>query len=482
MQDMTEAAPRYLLPAPVARRLGAASIYAERRVLAFLLFGFASGLPLGLIGETFRIRLTDAGIDFGAIGMTSLIGAAYALKYLWSPVVDHLSPGPLFRSLGRRRGWMALTLVAMIALLIPFALVDPGATLWLSVSLAVLVAFLSATFDIVVDAYRIEYLEDRQLAGGTAVHSTGWYLGAKLAAGVLTLWLADVAGWEIAYLVTGLTLSLGLIAVLLNKEPVRDTDAETAARFAEAHDFLAQREGMTERRTLIAARLYVMIIAPFHDLIRRYGMALIPVIAFIILFKFQDAFAGAISGPFVRSIGYEKATIAFVYKGAGLGAIFLGMFMAGLLANWLGLVRALWIGGVLQVLSNLGFSWLAHMAALAAIAGGDPWATAAIVDRHWDWLAWAIGFENFASGMGNALFVVFLSKLVSDAYTATQYALLSAFALTARTWLAAPAGYLYEAIGAFDFFLVSALAGLPGLVLLWLMIRGRQVLVNDRQS
>lgn len=462
----------YILPARLARRLGASAVYLERRVLAFLFFGFASGLPLGLIGETYRIRLTDAGIDFGAIGMTSLIGTAYSIKFLWSPLVDHLSPGPLFARLGMRRGWMALTLLAMMLLLLPLALIDPTRALVLSVLCAVAIAFLSATFDIVVDAYRIEYLSDRQLAGGTAIHATGWYLGAKLAAGVLALWLADSLGWQAAYLLTGLTLSIGLIVTLLGAEPVRDRESEAQARQDEAKTYLAARTRIAGRRARLAARLYVMIGAPFRDLLHRFGPGIFVIIAFVILFKFQDAFAGAISGPFVRAIGYEKTTIAFVYKGAGFGAILLGMLAAGLLANWLGLVRALWIGGSLQVVSNLGFAWLAAMT-----EGLAP----AAVDARWDWLAFAIGFENFASGLGNALFVVFLSKLVSDAYTATQYALLSALALTARTWLAAPAGYLYEAIGAFDFFIVSAVAGLPGLVLLYLMIRkGRILAGNDR--
>jgi PAT family beta-lactamase induction signal transducer AmpG len=475
--------PSYVVPKVLARLFGVGSIYLERRVAVFLFFGFASGLPLGLIGETFRIRLTDAGVDFGTIGLTSLIGTAYAIKFLWAPFVDHIRLGPLTRRLGQRRGWMALTLVLMLALLFGLSVVDPASALMPSILLAVGVAFASATFDIVVDAYRIEYLDDRQLAGGTAVHATAWYLGAKLAAGVLVLWLADVASWESAYLFASLTLVLGLLAVAFNHEPERRVEAELEARQHEVARFLATRPRLAGgRRGHGLATLYVMVAAPFVDLVRRFGWALLSVMAFVVLFKFQDAFAGALSGPFVRDLGYQKSTIAFVYKGFGLVAVFAGMFAGGLLMHAFGLVRALWIAGVLQVVSNLGFSWLDWMAGFATLGvetafgqGNIPSELkGALIDAHWPWLAGVIGFENFASGMGNTIFVVFLSRLVNDAYTATQYALLSATALVARTFLAAPAGFLAEAVGWFDFFILSGIAGIPGLILLWFLARTRK--------
>lgn len=474
---------RYVLPARIAEAFGAGSVYLERRVLAFLFFGFASGLPLGLVGETFRIRLTDAGVDFGTIGLTSLIGTAYAIKFLWAPFVDQIPLGPLTRRLGQRRGWMAASLVVLLALMVPLSLVDPGDALMVSILLAVGVAFASANFDIVVDAYRIEYLSDRQLAGGSAVHATAWYLGARLAAGVLVLWMADWAGWETAYLVASLTLLLGLLAVLMNGEPERKADEALAERQAEIDRFLEKKAHLSGPLEQALARLYVLVASPFIDLVRRYSWTLLPVLAFVVLFKFQDAFAGALSGPFVRDLGYEKTTIAFVYKGFGLGAVFIGMFVGGLMMSGLGLVRALWIAAALQIVSNFGFSWLYWMSEL--LSTGQHWvmmktvgpalaaeSSARIIDAQWGWLALVIGFENFASGMGNALFIVFLSRLVSDAYTATQYALLSAVALVARTFLAAPAGFVADGIGWFYFFILSGIVGVPGLLLLWILSRG----------
>ncbi len=442
---------------PALRRLPAPfAIYGDRRVLSFLFFGFASGLPLGLVGETWRIRLTDAGIDLGLIGLTSLIGTAYATKFLWAPLVDHLAAPFGFARLGRRRGWMALLLAAMLALVVPFALLDPARMLAGAILLAILIAFCSATFDIVVDAYRIERLDTRRLAAGTAVHSGAWYLGAKFAGGFLVLYLAHRFGWTAAYLAAGATLAVGIGATLASGEPVVRAGAVTTP--ASWRDFLV-----------------AVLVVPFADLWRRFGPALVGLFGFVVFFKFQDAFAGALSGPFVRAIGYQKDTIAWVYKGFGLAAVFLGMFAAGAMMARLRLGPALWLAAALQIVSNLGFSWLALAGDSLTLeyAMLDPLAPLSAMLADWridgavTALAGVIGFENFASGLGNTLFVVFLSRLVHIEHTASQYAVLSAAALTARTFLAAPAGYLAEATGWPAFFALSALAGLPGLALLW---------------
>ncbi len=438
------------------RLLAFLAVYGDRRVLSFLFFGFASGLPLGLVGETWRIRLTDSGVDLGLIGLTSLIGAAYATKFLWAPLMDRFAAPLGFARLGRRRGWMALLLAAMLALAVPFALVDPSRMLAASVLLAILIAFLSATFDIVVDAYRIERLGSRRLAAGTAVHSGAWYLGARFAGGFLVLQLAHDLGWATAYLVAGATLALGLVATLACGEPAAPADVAAPG---------ASWRGLPGR----------VFVAPFADLWRRFGPALVGLFAFVVLFKFQDAFAGALSGPFVRAIGYQKDTIAWVYKGFGLAAVFVGMFAGGAIMARMRLGPALWLAAVLQIVSNLGFSWLAMAgdALSLAFAALDPLGALPETLARWHIdgrvaaLAGVIGFENFASGLGNTLFVVFLSRLVRIEHTAGQYAVLSAAALTARTFLAAPAGYLAEATGWPVFFALSAVAGLPGLVLLW---------------
>ena len=429
-------------------------VYLQPAVLSFLAFGFASGLPLGLIGETWRIRLAEEGVGIGLVGLTTLTGTAYALKFLWAPLFDRLRPPPPFAGWGRRRGWMAALVTVILCALIPFAYARGDALFGVSVALAVVIALASASFDIVVDAYRIERLDPAALGAGTAVHSAAWYVGARLVGGIVILLLAESLGWPLAYLVAGGSLAILLPVLWLSPEP--DAPAPPAAA----------------GRGLLG-RLGDAVLDPLRDLWRRFGPALVTVFLFVVFFKLQDAMAGALSGPFVRVIGYEKDTIAWVYKGFGLAATFAGMFLAGALAARRSLTGPLWLAVGAQILSNFGFSWLAVLADVTrlAVQGGGPAfltsVAAAMVDADWTALAAVIGIENLASGFGNTLFVVYLSRLVAREYTAGQYALLSALALTARSYLAAPAGYLAESLGWPLFFVVSGAAGLPGAVLLW---------------
>ncbi len=429
------------------------AVYRQPVVLSFLVFGFASGLPLGLIGETWRIRLAEEGVGMGLVGLTTLTGSVYALKFLWAPVFDRIMPPRPFARWGRRRGWMAALVSLMLVAAVPFAFADGGASFAAAVTLALLIALASASFDIVVDAYRIERLPPPALGAGTAVHSAGWYIGARLVGGIAILLVAEALGWPAAYLLAGAALALLLPVLWRAGEPDPPAGGAPPA-------------GGWARQAAEA------VIAPLADLWRRFRGALVTVFLFVVLFKLQDALAGALSGPFVRVIGYEKDTIAWVYKGFGLAATFAGMFLGGALAARRSLLMPLWIAVAAQIVSNLGFSWLAVRAALDHLAVAGPVATgleaaaAALVDSRWPALAAVIGFENMASGFGNTLFVVFLSRLVAREYTAGQYALLSALALTARSWLAAPAGFLAEALGWPAFFAVSAAAGLPGALLL----------------
>ncbi len=441
-------------PADETREETGWRVYLQPAVLSFLAFGFASGLPLGLIGETWRIRLAEEGVGMGLVGLTTLTGTAYALKFLWAPLFDRLRPPPPFAGWGRRRGWMAALVTVILCALLPFAYARGDALFGVSVVLAVLIAFASASFDIVVDAYRIERLSARALGAGTAVHSAAWYVGARLMGGIVILLLAESLGWPLAYLVAG-----GSLAILL---PVLWVSPEPAVHAPPP----AQDAG-------VLRRLGDAVLDPLRDLWRRFGGALVTVFLFVVFFKLQDAMAGALSGPFVRVIGYEKDTIAWVYKGFGLVATFAGMFLAGVLAARRSLIGPLWLAVGVQILSNLGFSWLAVLADLVrlAVQGGGPETlaptAAAVIDSDWAALAAVIGVENLASGFGNTLFVVYLSRLVAREYTAGQYALLSALALTARSYLAAPAGFLAEWLDWPLFFVISGLAGLPGAVLLW---------------
>jgi PAT family beta-lactamase induction signal transducer AmpG len=434
----------------VAKRIHKAlAPYMAGQVLIFIIFGFASGLPLAVIGETFRFWLVDEGVSLGTIGLTSLIGTAYTLKFLWAPIVDRISLGRITKKLGQRRSWLMVTQILLAILIISMSGLSPATQLTSLIILAVVVAFISATFDIAVDAFRIEILSEEQLAAGTAVHVYGWYLGAKLVGGALALVLADMVGWSTGYFILGLLMGLGVIAVMITREPERKVSAEMQQRAAEVGEFLKARPKLPKSMGRAVGFVYVAAVAPFLNMWERFGRTLIPLIAFIVLFKLCDAFGGVMSGPFLRDIGFTNTTIAEVYKVFGLVASLVGLALGGLLVSGFGLMTAVWVAGILQVISNLGFSFLSTI-------GPDAY-----------WLAGVIGFENLSSGMGNTILVVFLSKLCSTSYTATQFALLSAFALLARTYLASPAGFLAEHIGWFDFFIVSAAAGIPSLLLLW---------------
>lgn len=432
----------------------ATALYREPKVLAFLLFGFSSGLPLALTGETLRFWFTDAKVDLGVIGLTSLIGTAYTIKFLWAPIVDRISFGPIGARFGRRRIWMILTQIAMAGLIFVLATTHPGRDLMFAIWLCIGIAFLSATQDIVIDAYRIERLDEERLAAGTAAYSYGWYFAARLIGGAVVLEVAHLFTWNVAYAVMGLLMGVGMLAVILNPEPKNEASEEIAMRRAEVQNYLADKPRLGGVVGDFIGFLYVSVVSPFLDIARRQGKMLIPLLLLIILFKFQDAFAQVMAGPFVRGeVGFSKEEIALVYKTIGIGGSFLGFFVAGLMIKPLGLFRSLWIGGILQMISNFGYCWL-------DLAGHDLFALGAVNC-----------FENFASGLGNTIFVVFISRLCSSAYTATQYALLSALAMLARTFLVAPGGYLVEAIGWFNFFFVSGLSALPGLALVWYIWR-----------
>lgn len=409
-----------------------------------------------MTGETLRFWFTDAGIDLGIIGLTSLIGTAYTIKFLWAPLVDRIEFGALGRRFGKRRIWLISTQIGIAILIFAMSTFDPAADLAPVIWLAIGVAFLSATQDVAVDAYRIEYLQERQLAGGTATHTAGWYLGARLAGGALALALADLVEWQATYAVMAFLMGVGMLAVIINAEPVRQDSEELRRRREQVRRFLSAHPQFAGPSARLIGFLYVSVISPFLDLWRRHRWALVPLLLLVIFFKFQDAFAGVMTGPFVRGeLGFDRTALAGVYKTVGLAAALAGFFVAGLMVSVIGLMRSLWIGAVLQMVSNFGFCWLV------------------IVGRDYGWLAAVNGFENFASGIGNAVFVVFLSRLCSDAYTATQFALLSALALLARTFLAAPAGYLVEFVGWFNFFALSGFSAIPGLLLLWWLSRDR---------
>ncbi|GHD39848.1 MFS transporter [Thalassobaculum fulvum] len=411
------------------------TLYLRRRVLVVLLLGFSSGLPLLLSFSTLSTWMREVGVDLTSIGLFSLVGLPYTVKFLWAPAMDRLALPPLTGLLGRRRGWMLATQVMLIATLVGLGTTNPIASPLMMALFGVLVAFFSASQDIVIDAYRIESLEETEQGAGAAAYVLGYRVGI-LAAGAGALLLADSFGWFHAYLAMAALMLVGLATVLLSPEP----PAPALPAFA--------GEGSAEKA---AAWFRDAVVAPFAEFLARPWALL--TLLFILLYKLGDAFLGAMTNPFYIDVGFSKTEIAEVTKVFGLFALLGGLVVGGIMVRRLGLMWALLICGVLQAASNLVF------AAQAAV-GHEVWM-----------LVITIGVENATGGMGTAAFIAYLSQLTNVAFTATQYALLSSFMAFGRTVLSSPSGWVAEQLGWVPFFVASTAIAVPGLALLVVLMR-----------
>jgi PAT family beta-lactamase induction signal transducer AmpG len=408
---------------------GSLAIYREPRLLAILLMGFSSGLPLALTGATLGVWLAEAGLSLTAIGLFALVGTAYNFKFVWSPLIDRLPLPVLTRLLGRRRGWAIFIQVLLGLAILALGLADPRIDPWWTALGAVAVAFLSASQDIVLDAYRVELLEDREQAAGAAATQVGYRFG-MLAAGAGALYLATFFGWQVTYAAMGALMAVGILTVLFTREP-------------------AAAEAVAPTRPGIGGWIKDAVVAPFADFVTRPNWLLI--LVFVVLYKLGDALAGTVSSPFYIAMGFSKIEIANISKIFGVIATLVGVALGGVVTYRLGLLRGLMVCGILQALSNLMF-------AIQAMVGYDI-----------PMLMITIATENITGGMGSAAFVAYLSSLCSVSYTATQYALLSSLAATARTMLSSSGGWLAQTLGWVPFFGFTVLAAIPGLLLLvWL--------------
>jgi len=406
----------------------AAALRPDRPLLVMLLLGFSAGLPLPLTGFTLRQWFSEANVPLGAIGLTALIGLAYSLKFLWAPVLDH-APPPL-PSLGRRRGWLAPVQLLLAAAIAALALTDPARNATGTVAAAVAVAFLSATQDIAIDAYRIESLPLGRQGLGLAAYVWG-YRVALLVANAGVLFSVERVGWRGAFLAMALLMSVGLATTL----------------------FLAREPRPPERaaRSGIGAWLAAAVVAPVRDFLCRPGAWLI--LGFVALFKLGEALAGIMTAPFYRALGFAREEVAAVSGVFGLLATLAGVTLGGVLVAGVGTGRALVVTGLGQMLSNLMY------VALAEAGRSLP-------------LLWAqVGIENATDGLADAAFVAYLSGLTSTAFTATQYALLSSLASLPLRTVGGLSGYLAEAMGWTRFFLLTTAAALPGLAIMLVLLR-----------
>jgi PAT family beta-lactamase induction signal transducer AmpG len=389
-------------------------IFSPRMLVAFLM-GFSCGAPLLLTSTVLQAWMTEQGVDLTVIGFFSLVGLPYTLKFLWAPIFDRFS----LPFLGRRRGWMLLMQLVLILALIGLGLTDPGQTPWLVALAAFFVTFFSASQDIVVDAYRREDLSDNQLGLGSSFYVNGYRVGMLLA-GSGGLILADYLSFDQVYLLMAASLLVGIVTTLACREP--PLTRGTPRSFREA------------------------VVEPFVDYFNRDRALLL--LLFILLYKIGDQMASTLTTPFYLDLGFSKTQIGAVAKLFGFWSTIVGGLVGGTILLRIGIIRSLWIFGILQAVSILSFSALALMG--NTIAG----------------LIVAIVLEQLTSGMGTCAYVAYMASLTNKKFTATQYALLSSCMGIPRVVIAAPAGWLAELVGWPLFFLGCAVAAIPGLLLL----------------
>jgi PAT family beta-lactamase induction signal transducer AmpG len=410
------------------------SIYTDRRVLLILPLGFASGLPLLLTFSTLSAWLATEGISRTAIGVFALVGTPYAFKFLWSPLIDRLPP-PI--PIGRRRGWGLTIQLALIAAILAMGLCNPKGSLIHMGVLALIVAFLSASQDIVIDAYRVEILSPDQQGPGAGMIQTGYRI-AMLVSGAGALIIAAQVGWFAAYATMAALLATGMLVFIFGPEPaapVVQTARAGASRWDAARGWFAAAVG-----------------GPFVDFMKRPAWPVI--VIFVVAYKLGEALAGVMAMPLYISLGFSLDEIAAISKLVGFGATVAGSLAGGALTARIGVMRALLVCGLLQSAGNLFY-------VMQAVGG-----------HRLDYLALCVIAENVTSAMAGAALIAYLSDLCSPAFTATQYALLSSLAAVGRTLFASSGGILADSLGWVGFFSLSAVATLPALaILVWLMRR-----------
>ncbi len=396
-----------------------------RNLTVIFFLGISSGLPLALILSTLKAFLLEKGFDLKTIGFFSLISIPYSIKFLFAPIIDSCTVPFLTKKIGQRKSWIVIAQLLLVTFIALLGFAGIFTNVFYIATFAILIAFASASQDIVIDAYRIELFkkEDQGLAAGLYVY--GYRLG-MLISGALALVLAEIISWDAVYFFMAAIMALNVLIVFFAKETRENWRSKN-------HDFISWIKDS--------------VVAPFVDFTKHNHWFLI--LIFVVLFKLGDAFAGSLTLPFLLEIGFTKIEIAAIVKTFGLFATLGGVLVGGLLVKKLNIIHALWIAGIAQMLSNFAFSYLAQ------------------IGHEITPLYFVIFTENFSGGIGDAVFVAYLSVLCNIAFSATQYAILVSLATIARTFLSASAGIIAQNFGWYDFFIISAFLALPGLILLF---------------
>lgn len=403
------------------------------RMLVILLTGFSSGLPLLLTGSTLKFWMREEGIDLSTIGFFGLVGLPYTLKFLWAPLMDHVVP----RGLGRRRGWMLGTQIALATAIAAIGLTEPASNLPQVVLFCLLITFFSASQDIVLDAYRREVLKDEELGIGSSVFIYGYRVG-MLVSGAFALFLADqdFLSWQTVYVILAGFMAVGIVTTLFAPEP--NVRAQPPNSLQEA------------------------IVGPFTDFFERPAAWLL--LAFILLYKIGDSMGAEMLSPLMVDVGISKTQYALVGKVFGMASLIIGGLLGGLVVYRWGILRSLWIFGILQMLSTAGFIVLATV-------GNNMTVFTAV-----------IAFETITSGLGTTAYVAFMASITNRRFTATQYALLTSMMGIPRVIAGATTGVLAEWLGWGGFYFFCTLIAIPGLMLLSQVSRLQTAAVSSRAA
>lgn len=427
-----------------SKLMHALAVYREPAALRMLFFGFSSGLPLLLVFGTLSFWMREAGVDLKTIGFMSWVGLCWGFKWVWAPLVDSLPLPVLTRRLGRRRAWLLLAQLGLTASLTGMALTDPAADLFKMALLALATAFFGATQDVALDAYRIESAQEKEQAALAATYQMGYRI-AMIWSGAGALAIAAAAegsalgAWRTAYLVMALSMAVGIVTTLLSQEPERCAVRQTQHRSP-------------------AQWFYESACCPFIDFFSRFGKWALVILLLIATYRISDVVMGVMANPFYADLGFSKEEVAAVSKVFGVVMTLVGAFIGGVVAVQIGVMKTLFVGGLLSALTNLLFSVL-------AVRGHDTL-----------FLIFAVSADNLAGGLASAAFIAYLSGLTNVAYSATQYALFSSVMLLLPKFLAGFSGAIVESIGYAAFFNCTAALGIPVLVFVLLAGMARKKL------
>jgi len=424
--------------------------YTHPRVIGVFFMGISSGFPLTLLLASLGFWLIDEGISKSTIGLLTLALMPYLFKFVWAPALDIIRLPWLYKIFGRRRSWLIVIQIGLAIAIVGLATTSPSGDPMTFGLMALGVSFMGASQDLVIDAYRIEILEDEEMPVGAAMTQFGYRVG-NLIAGVMTLKLADWYSWEIAYLSMPVLLLFGLIPVLIFGEPILRGVKLLEKEQKNVQNWMEKDHQQSESVRKIVENVYLTVIVPFKEFIQRPGWWV--VLLFILLLKMGDSMAAVMTAPLIGDLGFSKDEIIWANKTVGFIAVLAGAFFGGVLLTRMGTYRGLMVAAILMMVTNLSFALLAE-------SGRDV-----------NILIFTIGFENFATGMGGTIAIAYLSGLCNLAYTVTQYALLSGFASLGRLLIGAPSGFMQESIGYTEFFLLTTVVAIPGILLLMVMKR-----------